>query len=366
MVNYRFLSAIFLLFFASSCHVPTKVAMGEEGGRTAYNKTLQETTNEQMLLNIVRLRYVDFPFFLDVNNITTQYTYGSKAGAQIPIPGFTKKNPAEIEGEVIFQDRPTISYTPLEGNVFSERLFSPVDLQILQQLIYGGWDINRVLRICVQSLDKIPNAPTASTPVWDFGEPQFQEFLELTRLLRYFQARSELGVGVKYEQKGETMKSTSMQFSFPISSKESDNLKNLLTGVEEANDRYVYTAPLGFNKRSLIGIMPRSLMASMYFLSAGVKIPRVHEFFCKRINGNQDDDDEDFDWSRIIKDLFTVKFCKRKPVDAYVAVKYKGFWFYIADCDVETKRTFVLLLQLYNLQSSSVSTGAPILTIPLF
>jgi len=35
--------------------------------------------------------------------------------------------------------------------------------------------------------------------------------------------------------------------------------------------------------------------------------------------------------------------CSARPDDAYIDVKYRGYWFYIADSDLDSKSAFLLL-----------------------
>jgi hypothetical protein len=51
-------------------------------------------------------------------------------------------------------------------------------------------------------------------------------------------------------------------------------------------------------------------------------------------------------------------------LDAFVQVQHKGHWFYIADSDVRSKRTFALLTYLYSLQAGDMSGKGPLLTVP--
>ncbi len=66
--------------------------------------------------------------------------------------------------------------------------------------------------------------------------------------------------------------------------------------------------------------------------------------------------------------LFTVYACKghKPPANAYVAVKYRGYWYYIDDRDQATKATFALTLELSRLDFGlQEATSGPFLTLPV-
>ncbi len=355
------LSLVGLFILLTGCHVSSRAAVEGTGGRTAYNQTLQKTTNEQMLMNLVRLRFVDFPFFLDVNAITTQFSMGTRIQPYIPIPGFSEDNPASIGGEFSWFNTPTISYTPLQGQTFAVQLFRPIDLLVIQQLIYAGWDIDRVFRVCIQSIDDIPNAINASGPTPDF-EPEYERFILFVNLLRYFQQRSLLKVSIQLNDKDAHFKGKGFEITFPAKSDEAKELAKYAKSAELEDEFYTYKVEIGFNKDRNVGIMPRSLMACMYYLSLAVEVPPGHECKCPITHTEEGGI---FDWKSVIGDLLSIKYSKKKPENAFAAIEYKGNWFYIHEHDLQSKRTFVLLLQLYNLQSSSAAPNAPLLTLPL-
>jgi hypothetical protein len=59
-----------------------------------------------------------------------------------------------------------------------------------------------------------------------------------------------------------------------------------------------------------------------------------------------------------------IQSSKTKPDDAFIAVKYRGHWFYIDDRDFRSKRMFSLLLFFFTLAETGAPEKAPILTIP--
>src|SRR3954447_12167569 len=83
--------------------------------RLKYNEVIRDTNDEQLLLNIVRLRYADSPVFIDLPSITSQFevsgrgTYNGGYGNQFR--GRTSLG----SGELGMRDTPTLSYHPREG-----------------------------------------------------------------------------------------------------------------------------------------------------------------------------------------------------------------------------------------------------------
>ena len=50
--------------------------------RFDYNQAIASSANEQMLLNLVRLRYSEIPVFLAVSSVLTQYSYAGTVGVR--------------------------------------------------------------------------------------------------------------------------------------------------------------------------------------------------------------------------------------------------------------------------------------------
>jgi hypothetical protein len=346
----------------SSCNIPSKMALEGSGGRNSYNIAIQISNSEQMLLNLVRLRYYDNPYFIDVSNVTTQFTYRTSASASIPIPGFNSSNPFTLGADVSWQNQPTLQFTPLEGQAFSQQLLTPIELTTIQQLVYSGWDIDRVFRLVIQSFDELDNAPEASGPILE-RLPIYENFFEATKIMRYFQLRNELRMGVQVKEEKDKS-SNKLQIAFPYEGDEAKRLASMLKGVYSSNGNYVLSMELGFNVKGQIGVYPRSILSCMYYLSRGVDAPKIDQLKGKAPS-TLSDDKSLFTWSDLIGNLMKIKSCDYLPKNAYVAIKYRKHWFYIDDSDLQSKQTFLLLLQLYNLQAGKPKVSPPVLTLPL-
>jgi len=59
-----------------------------------------------------------------------------------------------------------------------------------------------------------------------------------------------------------------------------------------------------------------------------------------------------------------VKYSTVRPIDAYVAVLYRKFWFWIDDRDLISKRNFSFVILLFSLVETGGKPAAPLITIP--
>lgn len=153
--------------------------------RLPYNEVVKRTTEEQLLLNIVRLRYTDTPSSLAVTAIAAQFErsqsfqltpFFTSAGADNN-RSFTAILPqAGVQGA----DRPTISLTPLDDQEFTRKLFTPLPLDGVIYLAKTTWPIATVFRLYLENLNWVPNAQTASGPT-PKQAPEVTEFLPAWR-----------------------------------------------------------------------------------------------------------------------------------------------------------------------------------------
>jgi len=101
--------------------------------------------------------------------------------------------------------------------------------------------------------------------------------------------------------------------------------------------------------RQTVEITPRSLQQTVYFMSQGVVVPQDH-IECGLVRTTRNPDGSLFDWQQVVGGLMQVHCCKRKPRNARVAIKYRDYWFYIADCDVDSLESFRILNDAFGLQ----------------
>jgi len=155
-----------------------------------------------------------------------------------------------------------------------------------------------------------------------------------------------------------------LQIAFPEGSAEGVRLADLIHCEHTTNGKCVKDIALGFNEQGRIGVMTRSILSCMYYLSQGIRVPQEHiENGMVRLPFGVVDHNED--WHVIFNELFAVRWSRFPAKNAFVSVKYHNIWFYIDNCDLASKRTFALLLQLYNLNAIVQKNRGPIISLPL-
>jgi hypothetical protein len=102
--------------------------------RLHYNEVIKRTTEEQLLLNIVRLRYTDTPSSLAVSAIAAQFE--RSLSLQLT-PFFVAGDNASFTAVLpqvlgLGADRPTVSLTPVDDQEFTRKLFTPLSLDGVQ------------------------------------------------------------------------------------------------------------------------------------------------------------------------------------------------------------------------------------------
>ncbi len=328
--------------------------------RFNYNEAINRTSNEQLLLNLVRLKFRDVPVFLEIGGIATQYTFSRNAsiGGALLFGGSGDSASSSIAAGYI--EQPTITYNLLQGDKFAKQIMSSIPVETLVLLSKSGWSVERIFRCCVQQLNDIPNAPSAAGPTPEKA-PEYEQFLRVSRLIRSLQRDGALQFGTKVTD-GTRQLVMRLSRSNP-SAPAIDDLRTLLSLKPNQRDFRFTFEPFDRKDDSIL-ITPRSLLASMFFLSQAVEVPE-QDVAQGLVTSTLQADGAPFDWSQVTKDLLQIRHSPKPPQDSFVHVHYRNNWYFIADSDLSSKSTFVLLGYLFSLQAGDVRSLEPTLTLDL-
>lgn len=325
--------------------------------RTDYNQALRRTEDEQLLLNLVRLRYRDRVLFLEATALSSQFVFQGSAGASTTLVQ-DAGDERVLEGRLAFEERPTLSYRPLQGQDFVQRMMTRISLETLFLLDDSGWSTDRVFRTCVQQLNGLHNARRADGPTP--GErPEFEDFARASQLLRQLELEGFLRGGL--EPRGE--RGVIVLEPEALEREEYRQLVELL-GLRPGVRTIQVVSTRGSSDEQSLHVHTRSLASVLYFLSHAVEVPE-EDVAAGVVTVTRDDEGEVFDWHEVTRGLLRVHSSARRPGRAAVAVRHRGHWFYIDDADLDSKSTFSLLAQLFALQSGASQGLAPLLTLPL-
>jgi hypothetical protein len=327
--------------------------------RIPYNEAIATSWKEQTLLNIVRLRYMDTPFFVEVPQITSGYTLQAMATGSggifppvSPVASFAQQLGLTLNLQGSYQDRPTISYQPQTGSQFIRNLTQPINPGSVMFLLQSGYPADIVFNLTVESINGIRNRSVTGGQL----RPADPEFAQIVQTLRKAQIAGHVGIRVERDKD----KNESVAFFFrdkdidPELATELSEVRRILRLDPKRSDFKVTFSALATSPNE-IAILSRSVLRILTELSTFVEVPVDHQ--ARNIAppigevgepGTQE---------------FQVLSGDMKPCDAYIAVCYEGKWFWVEKSDFRSKRTLSYMLVLLALADTGAKEGLPVITI---
>jgi len=405
-----------VVLYASGCSFgPAKL----RSTRTAYNVAVQRSTNEELLLNLVRLRYREPTLFLGVSIISSSFNY--QVGADTS--GSWSRGGGRLlglGGSMRYSDSPTTPYTPLQGEKFTKQILAETDPYTFALLHRAGWSLDRLLRIMVERLGSLQNDPS---PPGAGGEPapveRFCAFAtRLQELQNQGKLRLRIGQGENRKLLGGIPRTSvdakevidAEKAGYEIDTDRQDESKlelrragpvSLVLEAELADkdlrELLGDAVPLpptgtdgGARNRTLVlitdrvckepsaedgelsgdsltvPVLFRSFNDMLFYLAQRVSVPEVdlRRGVIKTREGPDGAEIDRYYWGEM-KPLLKVHTRDYPPDAAFVAIRYRGHWYYIDDRDITSKDTFALLSQISALQAGDVESRQPILTVPV-
>ena len=372
--RYTRLSVIkaFLLIAAAVIIISGCAAQGAKRvprDRFDYNAAIAQSTREQILMNIVRSRYLEVPVFLTVSPVLTQYEYEQGAGIGAILEfGNASDGRSTGEANLRFSERPTITYLPVEGQEFSAHLLSDIPVDIIFAAAQAGWPVDVFMRIGVQRMGTVENMSFGELPASGYidTETQFAEdFEKLKRFERVIElifilADREVIEVQHVEENGKSRSYLIISDKVPENLRPSLNKLRQLIGLSNRN-RFRITDRVTNLKNDELSIQTRSVMAMMEFMARGVEVPLEHLQDGRVIDyGLQGSDGE------VARGLipFRMRSSKSRPQNVFAAVRFNDYWYYIDHADITSKRALGLIIVLFRLQAPTPAGAAPILTLP--
>ena len=357
-VKFMYLPLGLLVICLSGCVVDNtrQISMSH----AAYNQTLIQNKQEELLLNLVRLRYRDTPFFLDTASVTATFKSESKVGLGAAIPFSGSVTGLDSSGSATLSVAPTVSYVPIEGDEYFKNFLTPISLDELLVMTQSGWGIDRIFGIAVEQINGLYNATAASGPTPANAPIKASQMEQVLQVLR----RAQLNDSLNWAKDSQGQLYVYHRSS-PGSSSETDDFFDLLH-LDPSLKRYTVSPYQLVEKgKEHVFVKTRSILSILFYLSQNVEVGE-EDLNKGWVTQTMDDEGKPYDWSLTpAGKRFKVYSSATRPEQAAIQVRYRDRYFFIKDHDLETKSTFMLLNHLYAFQSGTSLRQAPALTLPI-
>jgi hypothetical protein len=326
--------------------------------RFDYNTAISDSWKEQTLLNIVKIRYADMPLFVEVASIVSGYTLESSVSlnGMLSSSDAIQRDSLSLGSNGKFIDRPTITYVPITGSQFNKSFMTPIPPGAVLFLMQSGWSAELIFPLTVDSINGMRSQMLAGANQRR-GDPEYYRVIEL---IREIQLSGAIGMRIK---KGENLEDTTVLFfqkeglqpETLAARQELSGLLGLNPEVREARVNYGLI-PGGDDE---IAMQTRSMLQIMIQLATKIDVPPEHVEEGRTVP-TMATSGSDVGHRK----LMNIHHSKERPADAFTAVKYRDYWYWVDDGDFRSKRTFAFLMILFSLTETGGKEGLPLVTIP--
>jgi hypothetical protein len=317
-----------------------------------YGNSIGDNWKNQMLVNIVKLRYVDMPVFVDVGAIVSGYTLSTTVNGDVGFNNsFTGGNASGLGASGTYTDRPTITYMPKTGDDYLRAILEPVEPKNLLSLVQAGYSSELLFTWAVESINGVHNWTARASSARN-AEPQFVEFVSLMQELQNLGA---VGFEIKSDKEsGHEVVFTLNKVGLPETTREKSRRAAEIIGLDQNREKYrVIYAPFKTDPDTLT-IQTRSVVQMLGAMAGFIDVPP--ELSSHAAAGHN--------LSADTKRPFHVLSGKDRPDESFAAVEYNDYWYWIENTDMASKRVFTLMLFITTLTNTAGSQKAPVLTIP--
>lgn len=325
--------------------------------RFDYSSSIADSWKQQTLLNIVKLRYMDLPVFVDVASVVSGYSLqtGVNVGGTLSSVGAIQGDFAAAGAQAIYTDRPTITYVPLTGEKFLRGLITPIDPKNIFFMLQAGYPADFILGLTVEGLNGVRNRSTAG----GMAREADQDFVHALELMREVQAAGAVGMRVEEDKaKGQTAVLFFRRDGVPadIVAKTAE-MRRLLKLPEDLQKLLITYSPVRGATNEL-SVNSRSMLQIMGAFASYLDVPEAHLKDHSAVPAFENTTAEPQ------PNGVRIHSGKEKPSAAFVAVRYHDYWFWIDNGDWQTKRALTAVMFFFTLAETGDPGKLPLITIP--
>ena len=375
-----------------------------ESSHVAFNTSVSQAIDRQMILNLVRLSF-DLPTqWMSVASINVNTSVGGSAST-----GGTFRqrdwDTANAGASVNFSYTPNITFVPRQGEQLSQELMAPIPLRNLEGMASAGWPLSWLLFMTCESIQEIASFdvnkgfrtvardPRFGTLLLLSDELETQQLVSLSRLPVLIDwnpspiPRSQVDLkavvdarreGGKLRMRPDGNYDYVILETIPVlemypSALQNQSAKSFtdLLGLTLAATNFPLVADNDGTRSNVIEVKTRSLAAVLRLLSFGVdpavNAPAPSPQLDSQTEAWQAlrDEGPTSDLREKVRALFRIHWSRKRPENQNLMVQFQGDYFWIDPKDRTSVQVFSLVRDLFDLQVTAGKDVRPILTIPV-
>jgi hypothetical protein len=327
----------------------------------AYANAIRESSKAILFDNIIRLRYADPLSFIELTQVVAGYTLRNSANVRGELEGiFGPDVLGLLEGgsSVVFEDRPTMTFSPVRGRTFFKEYIVPVDLTRIFSAIMAGWPPSLVLGLLVERINDLSNVVIVGR-YRRGGDPEFGLVVDLFSQLI---AHNVIEVRLR-KQKPDRDAVYKVSLAWRgnqdiVERNDQDAAVQLraLLGLDTKINEFEIVFGRRAKRRNEIAIKPRSIFQLLAHISAMIDVP-----------------EEDIKSGRTFPTIaapaglqppISARYGSSAPADVYVVARRGANAFWIDDENFNSKRAMVFILTLLSLVAREGLQEGPVIAIP--
>ena len=327
--------------------------------RFGYVTSITESWKRQILLNIVKIRYIEPVFFVDVGQIVAGYSLetGVNLGGKGTLSSFSSSASIEAGVSGKYTDRPTIIYVPMTGNAFVKGLMTPISPVNLMFAIQSGLPPDMIFKLGV-GLDQ--RSPERFRHHCRVTAGRKGNSCASSRLMRSLQQSG--AIAIKIVRSKDDQDKAFISFCLKaVSAEISAQVRELqdLLGLDPGADQYRLINGIAPENNREIAMQTLSLMHMLASMAARVEVSEADVTERRASPGIRETAGKSGS-----EGGFLVRSSDTEPQDAFVSVKYRNHWFWVDDRDLESKRAISFIMLVFTLADTGSDKPLPLVTIP--
>lgn len=349
---------LFACFFTTGCNSigPSRITSDRE----SYSTSLNDSYKRQILLNIVRIRYVEPLLFMDVGDIVAAYSMesGVTAGVSRSFLDITSlSDTTKIDGGLSgkYTDRPTITYKPMTGASFRKAIMSPLPLRSVALALDSGVSAQFLMNLGVRSINGVRNSAIGPSDQKgaDMNFTRVVETLAKLQLHNAIHAHADPGAG------GEGKITLRLGCMNPGAEDQAlvKEFKELLK-LDPSQDEFDVTSDSTDLSGRKIVLQTYSMMQILAAVAGRVDVKKDDIAAGKALPAPSS-------CGNPLLAAVSVHSGGWPQLGAYSAVKFRGQWYWISDNDLATKRVVSFIMLALTMMEDNSAKSPVQMTIPV-